>query len=150
MTDAERRAAVNRQIDQSLEALDARLAREQVALEAAREAAAAARSSAGGGGGGGGDSGAGGAGSLPGGAAPAGGAIGSEGDENAPPPPPGGDGSGRASRGNRPDLPTPKDISDGRDDDVVARQLREAAERETDPVLRERLWKEYRDYKKKQ
>lgn len=88
------------------------------------------------------------AGGLPGGAAPAGGAIGSEGDENAPPP--GGDGSGRASRGNRPDLPTPKDISDGRDDDVVARQLREAAERETDPALRERLWKEYRDYKKKQ
>ncbi len=149
MTDAERRAAVNRQIDQSLEAFDARLAREQVALEAAREAAAAARSSTGGGGaGGGGD--AGGAGGLPGGGAPAGGAIGSEGDDNAPPPPPGGDGSGRASRGNRPDLPTPKDISDGRDDDVVARQLREAAERETDPALRERLWKEYRDYKKKQ
>lgn len=146
MTDAERRAAVNRQIDQSLEAFDARLAREQVALEAAREAAAAARSSAGGGG----DSGAGGAGGLSGGGAPAGAAIGSEGDDKAPPPPPGGDGSGRASRGNRPDLPTPKDISDGRDDDVVARQLREAAERETDPALRERLWKEYRDYKKKQ
>lgn len=146
MTDAERRAAVNRQIDQSLEAFDARLAREQVALEAAREAAAAARSSAGGGG----DSGAGGAGGLSGGGAPAGASIGSEGDDKAPPPPPGGDGSGRASRGNRPDLPTPKDISDGRDDDVVARQLREAAERETDPALRERLWKEYRDYKKKQ
>lgn len=79
---------------------------------------------------------------------PAGG-IGGDGGEQAPPPP-GGDNIGRSSRGNRPDLPTPKDIPDGRDDDVVARQLREAAERETDPALRERLWKEYRDYKKKQ
>ena len=33
------------------------------------------------------------------------------------------------------------------DDDIVARQLREAAERETDPVLREKLWAEYRNYK---
>jgi hypothetical protein len=34
------------------------------------------------------------------------------------------------------------------DDDIVARQLREAAEAETDPVLKEKLWKEYEDYKK--
>lgn len=33
------------------------------------------------------------------------------------------------------------------DDDIVARQLREAAEKETDPVLREKLWQEYRRYK---
>ena len=32
------------------------------------------------------------------------------------------------------------------DEDVVARQLREAAEQETDPVLREKLWKEYEAY----
>jgi len=31
-------------------------------------------------------------------------------------------------------------------DDIVARQLREAAEKETDPVLREKLWKEYEAY----
>ena len=37
---------------------------------------------------------------------------------------------------------------DSRDDDVVARQLREAAEKETDPVLKEQLWKEYEKYKK--
>ena len=37
---------------------------------------------------------------------------------------------------------------DGHDDDIVARQLREAAERETDPELKEKLWKEYEDYKK--
>jgi len=38
--------------------------------------------------------------------------------------------------------------TDSQDDDIVARQLREAAEKETDPVLKEKLWKEYRDYKK--
>jgi len=34
------------------------------------------------------------------------------------------------------------------DDDIVARQLREAAEKETDPVLKAKLWKEYEEYKK--
>jgi len=38
----------------------------------------------------------------------------------------------------------------GADDDIVARQLREAAEKETDPVVREKLWKEYNEYKKQQ
>ena len=42
---------------------------------------------------------------------------------------------------------TPPDVADGRDDDVVARQLREAAQSEPDPALRERLWDEYRRYK---
>ena len=42
----------------------------------------------------------------------------------------------------------PPDVGDGRDDDVVARQLREAAMKEKDPVLREKLWQEYREYKK--
>lgn len=32
-------------------------------------------------------------------------------------------------------------------DDIVARQLREAAEKETDPVLKEKLWEEYHRYK---
>lgn len=43
---------------------------------------------------------------------------------------------------------TPPDIPDGADDDIVARQLREAAENEQDPELREKLWEEYRKYKK--
>ena len=34
----------------------------------------------------------------------------------------------------------------GRREDIVARQLREAAERETDPELREKLWAEYEAY----
>lgn len=42
----------------------------------------------------------------------------------------------------------PNDIPNARDDDIVARQLREAATRETDPVLREKLWDEYRKYRK--
>lgn len=47
-----------------------------------------------------------------------------------------------ATAGNIPD-----DIPDARDDDIIARQLREAAMNETDPELREKLWEEYRRYK---
>lgn len=43
--------------------------------------------------------------------------------------------------------PPPSDIPNGNDDDVVARQLREAAMREADPAVREKLWTEYRKYK---
>ena len=41
----------------------------------------------------------------------------------------------------------PPDVGDGSDDDIVARQLREAAIEEKDPELREKLWDEYRRYK---
>lgn len=41
----------------------------------------------------------------------------------------------------------PPNIPDGRNDDIVARQLREAASKEADPILREKLWEEYRKYK---
>lgn len=37
---------------------------------------------------------------------------------------------------------------DGHDDDIVAGQLREAAEKATDPVLKAKLWEEYDNYKK--
>lgn len=43
--------------------------------------------------------------------------------------------------------PAPAGIPGGSDDDVVARQIREAAENEPDPALREKLWEEYRKYK---
>ena len=52
-------------------------------------------------------------------------------------------GSGRKPAKN----PPPPDIADGKDDDIVARQLREAAENEQDPELRDKLWEEYRNYK---
>ena len=44
--------------------------------------------------------------------------------------------------------PGDEDNLNTQDDDIVARQLREAAENETDPELKEKLWKEYREYKK--
>jgi hypothetical protein len=43
---------------------------------------------------------------------------------------------------------TAQEIPDGSDDDVVARRLRQAAERETDPELKTKLWQEYIDYKR--
>jgi hypothetical protein len=52
-------------------------------------------------------------------------------------------GWGRGGSGAPPSSYTP-----GADDDIVARQLREAAEKETDPELKAKLWKEYEDYKK--
>jgi len=41
---------------------------------------------------------------------------------------------------------TPDDIPMSLDDDIIAKQLREAALAEEDPELRERLWEEYRKY----
>ena len=51
--------------------------------------------------------------------------------------------------GPGPESPSvPADVGDGKNDDVVARQLREAATNEKDPAIREKLWEEYREYKK--
>jgi len=47
-----------------------------------------------------------------------------------------------------PTVVTPPDVGDGSDDDVVARQIRKVAESEPDPALREKLWEEYRKYKR--
>jgi len=51
-----------------------------------------------------------------------------------------GQSAGSSSQPRRDELET-------RDDDIVARQLREAAEQETDPELKKKLWEEYRKYK---
>lgn len=59
-------------------------------------------------------------------------------------------GSGRGGLGDRNTHSPPPGTPDGSDDDIVARQLREAAESEPDPELRERLWEEYRAYKNDQ
>jgi hypothetical protein len=58
---------------------------------------------------------------------------------------PGAGGTGRAedTEGAPPDEPA----MDSRDDDIISRQIREAAERETDPELKKKLWAEYRRYK---
>ena len=65
-----------------------------------------------------------------------------------------GDGSGRRSAAgsigngnNTARYPAPQNMPGGADDDIVARQLREAAETESDPELREKLWQEYLQYK---
>lgn len=55
-------------------------------------------------------------------------------------------GGGSSNRQDEQTFPPPEDIPSGRDDDIVARQLREAAMREADPELREALWDEYRKY----
>jgi hypothetical protein len=62
-------------------------------------------------------------------------------DSASPPPPP----PLASADPKKGDLP--EDVADAKDDDVVARQLREAAMAEPDPVLREKLWEEYRRYK---
>jgi hypothetical protein len=56
----------------------------------------------------------------------------------------GGSSSGGPTSGQQAQRPAGSD----QDDDIVARQLREAAEKETDPELKKKLWKEYEDYKK--
>jgi hypothetical protein len=60
----------------------------------------------------------------------------------------GGTGSAGGRAGGGGPSHVPADVGDGNDDDVVARQLREAAMKEKDPQLQEKLWQEYRDYKK--
>ncbi|MGW8161384.1 MAG: hypothetical protein ACWGN1_03970, partial [Desulfobulbales bacterium] len=55
-----------------------------------------------------------------------------------------GAGSGQSERGGQQE--GIQNIESGYDD-IVARQLREAAEKETDPELKEKLWEEYRKYK---
>lgn len=64
-----------------------------------------------------------------------GGPVGVPRARNAPPAPVAGTGA------------IPDDIPDAKDDDIIARQLREAAMQETDPELKEKLWDEYRRYK---
>jgi hypothetical protein len=53
---------------------------------------------------------------------------------------------GEQAKGEPNDDNKQPDIPDQSDDDIVARQLREAAENERDPELRKKLWEEYRKY----
>lgn len=58
-----------------------------------------------------------------------------------------GAGAGDGTEGADRDSSSQSDRLDASDDDVVARQLREAAEKETDPEVKKKLWEEYRKYK---
>lgn len=145
-TRAEREAELKEEFDRSLAVFDERLAREQEELGELGDRQAAAQRN---------QSGSGREEGLP--ASGSGEEEGEYGYGGAPLPP--GDydpdqpeaerqtsSVGGATRNNLP--PPPADIPSGQDDDVVARQLREAAENETDPELRKKLWEEYRQYKR--
>jgi hypothetical protein len=147
-TDAERAAALDAELNADLGEYDQRLLREQERVKAARPRGA-------------GDGGQGGAGSgVEGGEGAEGGRSGDIADNGdrgatgepredgdlAAPPPASGAAGGPGHQTAVQDQP--KDVPDGSGDDVVARQLREAAERETDPELKKKLWDEYRKYKK--
>jgi len=56
-------------------------------------------------------------------------------------------GSGGTGGGDQASAPLPDDIDEGQGDDIVLRQIREAAMREQDPQLRDKLWDEYRRIK---
>lgn len=58
-----------------------------------------------------------------------------------------GKGTGAGSKEQRDDPRTGTQELESGYDDIVARQLREAAEKETDPELQKKLWEEYRKYK---
>jgi len=60
----------------------------------------------------------------------------------------GADGPARTSAGTGGTGKGAVERADGSDDDIVARRLRRAAEQETDPELKEKLWKEYEEYKR--
>jgi hypothetical protein len=159
MTGEDRRAQIDRRFDETFAVFDERMRKEQETISqerASRSGSAPGDAGAGGdsesGGESGDESGEAGAGETaesgegaesagtPGGR---GESAGSQSGEQG-----GGGGVGGGSAGGSGPNTVPADIPDGRDDDIVARQLREAAMKETDPELRERLWEEYRQYKK--
>ena len=57
-----------------------------------------------------------------------------------------GTGVGSTKQSQTPPTAGNKDLSQ-RDDDIIAKQLKEAAEQETDPQVIAKLWEEYRKYK---
>jgi hypothetical protein len=151
-TDAERVAMLDAKLTESLEAFDKLLLDEARKARAREAEAGASGGAAGGGGSGSGKGGASGAESAGAGSDPsdasessAGGARAAE-QGGSPGGPIGGGDPGTAGP-EQAYGPRPADIGDGRDDDIVARQIRKAAEAEPDPELRKKLWDEYRKYK---
>jgi hypothetical protein len=168
MTAEDKRAQIDRRFDETFAVFDERMRKEQEAISQDRAARGGGSGPAGGAAAGeetgdgqsaGGDEGDGMPGEGPGGEGGEGGDGGDVGDGSDPGSRGesaggrsgeqgggGGVGGGGPLGGGGPNT-VPADIPDGRDDDIVARQLREAAMKETDPELRERLWEEYRQYK---
>jgi len=142
-TSAEKTGDLEAELFRGMGEFDEMLLREQERIKAATPHAA------GGGGGGSGSGGAGGESGTDGseGAEASGGDGEGQVGEDSGGSPTYGAGSGPGSSQRQGNNGAPPDTPDGNDDDVVARQLREAAEKETDPVLKKKLWEEYRKYK---
>ena len=141
-TGAEKTVDLDAELFNGLSEFDEMLLREQQRIKAA------APHAAGGGGGGGGQGGDGTAGDS-GSAGSAG--SGGDGDDQRAGARAGtatyGAGAGPGASQRQGNNGAPPGTPDGSDDDVVARQLREAAEKEPDPVLQKKIWEEYRKYK---
>lgn len=148
-TDEERRERTNRRMDESLGDFDTMIRKERERIARERDQRSAEQTASGeaageGEEGGGSETGGAGGGDMKSstedqqqaesGEAPTEGGMKSEGASGGSP-------SGKA-------LPTPANVPSGDDDDIIARQIREAAEKETDPELREKLWQEYIEYKR--
>jgi hypothetical protein len=147
-TSEERRAAINKQLDDSLGSFDERLHQEQQQVAQERDARRTAASGA-----------AAPEGADPGADAPAGpaateasGVLAPYGSHHGKARDHSGDlkseKTGKVGDDNAGNGAVAREVPDGSDDDVVARRLRQAAQQETDPELKERLWQEYADYKK--
>ena len=139
----EQLAVLDAELSAGLGEFDEMLLREQERVRAATPMQDAAGGAGGGAGGAGTDEGGEGEGGEDGGDSGSG-SEGAEGEESSAGR---GGGAGAGTRQQAGRQGTPADIPDGSDDDVVARQLREAAEKETDPELKKKLWEEYRKYK---
>lgn len=148
-TDSEKTAAMVGQFNESLGEFDEKLLREQDRVKAERPRTASSGSDGGGASGetGDGSDGESGQAAAEGEGAQEGRQSGQQGADGEPGREQTTAGAqGRPRGGNQ--SSAPDDIPDGRNDDVIARQLREAAEKETDPELKKKLWDEYRRYKK--
>lgn len=148
---AERTSILDAELEAGLGEFDQLLLREQERVRASAPRSASDSAAAGGAAGSAsGTAGSAGDGSLAGVAGSA--SAGSSGDpsqqgQDAAAGPPGAGQGGKGAGPHSGAQGQPPGIPDGSDDDVVARQLREAAEQETDPELRRKLWEEYRNYK---
>ena len=148
-TAEERRAALDKQLNDSLRSFDARLRKEQQKIAQERDARQIAASTTS-------DD------AVKSGAGQTAAALASTSTEipaktsesrgsrtskrgEAPSPHAGGSNGNANSSGNG---AVANERPDGNDNDVVARRLRKAAEQETDPELKDKLWKEYVEYKK--
>jgi hypothetical protein len=141
-------AAGEDSFEKTLGEFDEKLLREQDRVKARRPQSSDSAAAAGGGADGGAGAG---AGETEGGAAEDGADEGEQAsqqsDEQGSDVSGGDDRQAQGSRGASSRSSAPPGMPDGHDDDVIARQLREAAEKETNPELKTKLWEEYRRYK---